>query len=142
MVSLKGEKAYLDANTVIYSVEGYENYSNLKDGLLQPLEKGEFVAVTSAITLVETIVGPRKAGDLATEADFRDFLTPSENFVIEPVTAAVLESVIDLRVRFGLKMPDAIHLATGMISGCTVFVSNDLEWSKVGVTVVKPKDLG
>lgn len=142
MVSLRGEHAYLDANTIIYAIEGYAKYANLRTGLLAPLDNGEFMAVTSQITLVETVVGPRKAGDTATETDYRDFLTPSTNLRVEPVTMRVLEKVIELRTQFGLKIPDAIHLATGLLAGCTVFVTRDASWAKTGVTAVDPVDVG
>lgn len=141
MVSLKGERAYLDANTVIYAVEGYALYTNLAAGLLIPLDKGELTAVTSQITLVETVVGPRKIGDTATETDYRDFLTPSDHLSIEPVSIAVLEKVIELRAQYSLKIPDAVHLATGLLAGCTVFVTRDASWKRTGVTVVEPQDV-
>ena len=141
MVSLKGRKVYLDANTIIYAVE-LPQFSNLKTGLLIPLDAQEFTAVTSEITLAETVIGPRKAGNMATEQLFRKFLTPSSNFLLEPITLAVLEKVIDLRAQYSLKIPDAIHLATGILAGCDLFVTGDHVWSKAGVTVVDPADVG
>jgi predicted nucleic acid-binding protein len=141
MVSLSGHRVYLDANTVIYAVEGNAPYANLQAGLLIPLDKGLFTAVTSEITLVETVVGPRKAGDINTEAKYRVFLTPSANLAIEPITMAVLEKVIDLRTKYGLKIPDAIHLATGILAGCDLFVTGDQAWNRAGVTVVDPADV-
>jgi predicted nucleic acid-binding protein len=141
VVKLKGQHAYLDANTVIYAIEGYTKYTNLRAGLLAPLDNGEFTAVTSLITLVETVVGARKVGDAATETDYRDFLTPSANFSIEPVSLPVLEKVIELRAQYGLKIPDAIHLATGLLAVCTVFVTRDASWARTGVSVVEPQDI-
>jgi len=141
MVNLAGEHAYLDANTIIYAIEGYAKYTNLRAGLLLPLDGGAFTAVTSEITLVETIVGPRKTGDALTESDYRAFLTPSASMHIEPITLPVLEKVIELRAQYGLKIPDAIHLATGILVGCTVFVTRDASWAKTGVTVVEPQDV-
>jgi hypothetical protein len=43
MVSLKGRKVYLDSSAVIYAMEGLSTYSNLKVGLLIPLDNLEFV---------------------------------------------------------------------------------------------------
>jgi hypothetical protein len=83
MVSLKGHKVYLDASTVIYAVELH--FANLKAGLLKPLDDQELVAVTSEITLAETIIGPRKAGNTANEKLFRTFLTPSQHFILQPI---------------------------------------------------------
>jgi hypothetical protein len=37
MVSLKGRRVYLDANTIIYAVE-LPHFANLKTGLLKPLD--------------------------------------------------------------------------------------------------------
>jgi predicted nucleic acid-binding protein len=141
MVSLSGHRVYLDANTIIYALEGFAQYSNLQTGLLDPLDAGAFVAVTSEITLLETVVGPRKAGKAKEEAELQAFLTSTTNLVIEPVATAVLEKAIDLRVRFGLKSPDAIHLATGILASCDLFVTRDAAWSRVGVNIVDPADI-
>jgi predicted nucleic acid-binding protein len=141
MVSLNGHRAYLDANTIIYALEGFAQYTNLKTGLLDPLDAGAFIAVTSEITLVETVIGPRKAGRANDEAVFRTFLTPSASLLLEPVSMAILEKVIDLRAQFGFKIPDTIHLATGILAGCTVFVTRDASWGKTGVPVVEPQDV-
>ena len=139
---MHGHRAYLDANTIIYALEGLAHYTNLKAGLLDPLDAGAFIAITSEITLVETIVGPRKAGKAADGAEVRNFLMPSASMVILPVTLTVLEKVIDIRAQHGLKIPDAIDLATGILAGCTVFVTRDASWAKTGVTVVGPQDIG
>jgi hypothetical protein len=45
MVSLYGHRVYLDANTVIYAVEGLPHFANLQTGLMVPLDAGAFVAV-------------------------------------------------------------------------------------------------
>lgn len=142
VVSLKGKRVYLDTNTIIYALEGIPEFANLKAGLLDPLDKGELIVVTSELTLVETIVGPRKSGSKSDEAIFRAFLTPSANVVLEPISMQVLEKVIDLRAQFGFKVPDAIHLATGMLAGCDAFITNDSHWSKAGVTVIDPSTVG
>lgn len=141
MVNLVGHRVYLDANTIIYALEGFAQYANLQAGLLDPLDAGAFVAVTSEITLLETVVGPRKAGKAKEEAELRAFLTSTTNLVIEPVTTAVLERAVDLRVQFGLKSPDAIHLATGLLAGCDLFVTRDAPWLRTGVNVVDPADI-
>ncbi len=139
MVSLKGHKVYLDASTVIYALEGLPQYANLKDGLLIPLDKLEFTAVTSGITLMEALVYPRRHGDRVGERNFRRFLTASSHKIIEPVSELILEKATDLRAQIpSLKTPDAIHIATGILAGCDLFVTGDQAWSKAGVKVVDP----
>ena len=142
MVSLKGHKVYLDANTLIYALEGLVQYSNLQSGLLGALDAFEFRIVTSQLTLMETTVYPKRRGDTAGEQKFRLFLTPSSHVSVMPITEAVLEKAIELRaIHQALKTPDAIHLATGILAGCDIFLTADLAWSKVGVTVVDPGDV-
>jgi len=142
MVSLKGHRVYLDASTVIYALEGLSQYGNLKTGLLIPLDKLEFVSVTSRLTLLEALVFPLRNGDQIGEQNFRAFLTSSSHKIIEPVSDAVLEKATSLRAQYlGLKTPDAIHLATGILAGCDLFVTGDQSWSKTGVTVVDPADI-
>jgi predicted nucleic acid-binding protein len=75
------------------------------------------------------------------EADYRAFLTRSPNLTLQPITAVVLEKVIELRAQFGFKTPDAIHLATGLLAGCDLFVTGDQAWSWAGITVVDPADV-
>jgi predicted nucleic acid-binding protein len=142
MVSLKGFKVYLDANTLIYALEGLPDFGNLQSGLLTPLEAKEFSVVTSQLTLLETIVFPKRHGDLVGEQKFRTFLTNSANVTVVPISETVIEYAADLRAKFpSLKTPDAIHLATGMLAGCALFVTADQGWSKTGVTVVDPSDI-
>ena len=109
--------------------------------MLQPLDSGAFTAVTSEITLVETSVGPRKRGDSKAEQELR-FV--SDSFCKVDAGAGhpiVLERVIDLRSQFALKILDAIHLATGILSGCDLFVTADQPWNRAGVAVVDPADI-
>lgn len=139
MVSLRGSKVYLDASVVIYTVEGLAGFPNLKAGLIDLLDASEVEIVTSQLTLLETIVFPRRNGDAAAEQKFRAFLTPSSKVNVLPISQAVLEKATDLRAQFpALKTPDAIHLATGLTAGCHLFVTGDQAWSKIGVNVVDP----
>jgi predicted nucleic acid-binding protein len=142
MVSLKGHKVYLDANTLIYALEGLVQYSNLQSGLLGALDAFEFRVVTSQLTLMETTVYPKRRGDITGEEKFRLFLTPSSHVSVMPITEEVLEKAIELRaIHQSLKTPDAIHLATGILAGCDIFLTANLAWGKVGVTVVDPSDV-
>lgn len=140
MVSLRGLNVYLDASTIIYAHEGTE--PNIQSGLLWLLDAGQLKAMTSEISLVETIVRPRKMGDFGLENSFRSFLGTSKSLVVQPITRPILEKVIDLRVEFGMKIPDAIHLASGILANCDLFVTGDLAWQKVGVRVVGPSEIG
>ena len=142
MVSLRGLRAYLDPSTVIYAFDGATEFANLQAGLLDLLDDEGMTAVTSELTLLEVLTGPRKAGNLFLEATYCVFLTPSPVVQLEPISWAVLEKAIGLRALHGLKTPDSIHIATGLLAGCSHFVTRDQAWSKAGITVVQPQELG
>ncbi len=51
-----GQRVYLDSNIVIYTVEGFADYADQIHALLEAMDTGEVVAVTSELTLAETLV--------------------------------------------------------------------------------------
>ena len=53
------------------------------------------------------------------------------NAVIYRVTRTILESAAQLRAGRQLKTPDAIHAATALAHGSSLFVSNDVAFRRV-----------
>ena len=80
--------------------------------------------VTSRLTRLECRSKPMRAGDLATLAQFDVFFAGVELLVIE-VGPAVIERATDLRARYNLKTPDAIHYASAVEVGAIVFLTGD-----------------
>lgn len=69
--------------------------------------------VTSRLSRLECRSKPLKAGELATLAQFDVFFSGVE-VVMPDVSAAVIERATELRARYNLKTPDALHYATAM----------------------------
>jgi predicted nucleic acid-binding protein len=65
-----------------------------------------------------------RTGDLNTLAQFDVFFAGVELFLVE-VGSAVIERATDLRARYNLKTPDALHYATAVEVGATVFLTGD-----------------
>jgi predicted nucleic acid-binding protein len=80
--------------------------------------------VTSRLTLLECRSKPLRAGDSATLAQYDVFFAGLE-LVLAEVSAAVVERATDLRARHNLKTPDALHYATAVEVGATVFLTGD-----------------
>ena len=139
-LSLAGKRVYADACTLIHAVEDYAVFPGLRSGLLDLIDAERLVVVTSELTLLETLVGPRKSGNVVLERQFRKLLSLSESMILRPIDAAVLERAIDLRL-LGLKTPDAIHVATGMLEGCDLFLTRDRGWERADVATADPKDV-
>jgi predicted nucleic acid-binding protein len=120
---------YVDANTVIYAVEKIEPYKSFLDPLWSAAQAGQISIVTSELTWLETLTKPLREGNAILESLFRAFLTAKEVRLV-PATLAIWEEAAKLRA-LGLKTPDALHAATGLAVGCTLFLSNDPVFTRV-----------
>jgi predicted nucleic acid-binding protein len=69
-------------------------------------------------------VVPLRANNAALLALYDSFFTSLEVEVVE-LTAAVIEKATDLRATLNVKTPDALHLASAIISGATAFLTGD-----------------
>lgn len=115
---------YLDANSVIYSVEKHPVYWSL----LQPIwlaAKGKTIEIVSSdLTLMETLVGPLRSGDTALANTYEQLFQQAQTRLL-PITQHILREAAHLRATTKLKTPDALHLATAQQTGCALFVTND-----------------
>lgn len=85
-----GGLAYLDANSVIYSVEGVEPYRTLLDPLWLSSGSTTFWLVSSELTLLEVLVSPLKTGNAQLEMNFRAILQKSSDVRLLPITPSDL----------------------------------------------------
>lgn len=134
---LLGKRIYLDANSLIYALESPAAYPGLVN-LFSWLETGEASFTTSTIVFTEILVPPLRLRNRILEERYRKLLTPSDTLSIVPVETPLATRAAQLRADFGFHTPDAIHIATGLIAGCDLFLTNDLAWAKAGIPVVTP----
>ena len=132
---------YLDANGFIYSVERIEPYRTLLEPMWRQARAGEFDVVSSDITVLETLVKPLREGDEVVEMLLRSMFDAHEVSLI-PATRELWEDAARIRADTGLKTPDALHAATTLSTGCTLFITNDTDFRRVeGLPIVVLDDL-
>ena len=132
----------MDANSIIYSVEGVEPYRTLLEPMWHMSGSATFWLASSELVLLEVLVGPLKTGDIRLETNFRSILQHSSDVQLLPITQQILERAAQLRAAHSLKTPDAIHAATALEHGCTLFVTNDTAFRRVpGLTITVLADL-
>ena len=128
---------YVDANTVIYSVEKIEPYCAILQPLWSAAQQGQFLVISSELVLLETLVKPLKESDTILATCFREFLSASKEVQLISITLAILEKAAFLRATTSLKPPDAIHAATALTKGKIAFITNDPSFKRVpGLSVV------
>jgi predicted nucleic acid-binding protein len=125
--SLKRTRIYLDANVFITAYESRGTRSDSAWEILNAVERDEFFAVTSELTLAEALVGPIQKGDDELAGYYHEILSSASEFEVAAVERRVLIEAATLRaVTRSLRMPDAIHVATARLHDCQFLVSDDL----------------
>lgn len=134
----RGAIVGIDTAPVIYLVEAHPRYGPVVLPLFaERLEPGVNLGVTSVVTLAEVLVKPLLAARRDLVLRYRDFLSRAPHFTIADITAAAAERAADLRARHGIRLPDALQVATAMEHGASHFVTNDARLRVVAdVTVV------
>jgi predicted nucleic acid-binding protein len=122
---------YVDANSVIYRVESLEPYSSASSPLWEALQAGSCQVVSSELTLLEVLVKPLRDGNLALAAVYRRILLATNGLVCLAIDQEILELAGRIRADHRLKTPDAIHAATAIRSGATLFLTNDADFRGV-----------
>ncbi|MCY7321210.1 MAG: PIN domain-containing protein [Phormidesmis sp. CAN_BIN36] len=121
---------YVDTSVVIYSVEKVPDYDLLLETLWQKLQADEVRVFSSELTLLETLVLPLRNANMNLVNDYEQLLL-SSNMQLIPIDLAVLREAARLRATTNLKTPDAIHAATALSGGCTIFLTNDGQFRTV-----------
>ena len=132
---------YLDASAIIYSVERIDPYFTILAPAWRQAEAGQFLVVCSELVIAETLVRPMREGNADLEGAFRSvFAAPEVQLVA--TTRQIWEDTARLRAETGLKTPDALHAATAMREGCSLFITNDTDFRRVeGLPTVVLDDL-
>ena len=125
VAALKGALVGLDTAPLIYYIETHPTYLPMVDPFFDALGRGEFVAVTSVVTLLEVLVHPIRASDSALADEYRDLLFNSATVSTLDVTPPIAEEAARLRAVYNLRTPDAIQLATAITASATHFLTND-----------------
>jgi predicted nucleic acid-binding protein len=125
-----GAVAYVDANALIYAVERLDPYATLLQPLWNAAKLGNARLISSQLLIVEALTGPLKAGNLPL-ADAYEQIFRSNDPHLLAVTPTVLRRAAHIRATHGLKTPDAIHAATALDAGCSMFVTNDAGFRRV-----------
>lgn len=125
VINLTGATVYLDTNVFVYAVEGFPEYQEFLKELFDRIERSEITAVTSELTLAEVLVKPLELGRHDIVAFYDEMLQTSDRLVVAPIEREILVNAAEYRATLNISLPDAIHVATAVNSGCSILLSND-----------------
>ncbi len=121
---------YVDTQILIYSVEKHPAYWSLLRPMWLKSATGDIQIISSELALLETLVAPLRDADSVLVTAYETLLLSTE-MQLMPMTRAILREAAQLRAQTNLKTPDAIHAATAIAHGCSIFLTNDNGFRRV-----------
>ena len=131
----------LDTSIWIYHLQAHPVYRRLATEVLEDIQAARCRAVLSELTLLELLVHPLRL-DLQDVADeYEALLTHFPNTRLLPITRPVILTAASIRARHGIRTPDSLIVATGILGGATLLVTIDERLKRVsGVAVAYLSD--
>jgi predicted nucleic acid-binding protein len=114
----------LDTAAFIYLIEAHPLYLPTLLPVFAAADEERLTIVTSAVTLLEVLVVPYRAGNLPLANRYEALLNRSRGVRLREIDRALLRAAAQLRATTGVRTPDALQLAAALAEGCTTFVTN------------------
>lgn len=132
-------KVFLDASALIYLIEGDEPFASQVRNSLADISRTNphCESAVSRLTWLECRVGPLKTNDSRVLTAFDNFFARPDLVWIE-LTREVVELATAIRVRHGLRTPDALQAASCLQLGSDhLLLTGDAAFNRVaGLNVV------
>lgn len=130
-LNLKGKIIGLDTMVFIYHFEENKIYSPLTFSIFESLEKGNFNAITSILTLLEILVKPKRESNLILTERYKILLETFPNLQVKALDENIADVASSLRANYNINTPDAIQVATSLEAQADVFITNDSSLKKI-----------
>jgi predicted nucleic acid-binding protein len=121
----------LDAAPIIYYIEGHPDFGPKIRPILDAVIQGEIIASISSLMHTELLTFPLKTQNAALVNAYEQLLFATEHLITQPVTTEIARTAALLRAAYGLRTPDAIHIASAIGVGADCFITNDLTLRRV-----------
>lgn len=130
--------AAVDTAIFIYFIEEEPRFLPHILPLFEEADEGKRELVTSALTLLEVLVAPYRAGNTQLAERYELLLTRSRGIRMTELSRDQLRAAAQLRAATGVKTPDALHLVSALTAGCKTFLTSDRRLPRVpGLRVIQ-----
>lgn len=112
--------------------------------LFAAIDERRFSALTSELTLAEVLPKPLARNELGLAEKYRTLMTTQGPLVSVPIDREVLLRAAQRQASMGLKLADAIHVATAEVTACDYFLTFDARLGRAlsrKPTWLRPPDL-
>jgi predicted nucleic acid-binding protein len=131
----------LDTAVFIYFIEEHPRFLPIVAPVFSAVASNRLPAITSGITLLETLVIPYRSGNTTLAARYETLLTKSRGIRFRDLDRPLLRSAAQLRAVFSIRTPDALQLAAALSGGCNVYLTNDRSLPRIpGLAILHVSD--
>ena len=123
----------LDTNILLNAKNADEPYSVHSLQVLDAIEDGSIHAVISVISIAELCTGYYSQGDKRGKDELLAHLISAKGFVIAGLDVETADAAARIRADTGLRLPDAIIIATVLAKGAQYLVTHDKELRKASL---------
>lgn len=125
-------RIYLDTCCIIYLIEAASPFHGVVVArVLRERSAPAARLLTSRLSRLECRTKPLQGGDRALLGRYDEFFAQAGLDVIG-VSDEIVERATELRAKYGLKTPDALHLATALEQASDVFLTGDAALARCG----------
>jgi predicted nucleic acid-binding protein len=115
----------VDTAIFIYFIEENPRFLSEIVPLFKEADQGKRELITSALTLLEVLVVPYRAGNRRLAERYEALLTRSRGIRLVELSHDQSRAAAQLRAAISVKTPDALQLVAAISGGCRTFLTND-----------------
>jgi len=125
---------YADSCIFIYLIEGnFSQKRKVKKRLALSDSKPNVIGF-SDLSRMECLIHPVRTGNILLQNAY-ERLFNGQYLRYIPISSEIFERATELRASFGVKTPDALHIAAAEIGRCDIFLTNDYRLEKVNTKI-------
>jgi predicted nucleic acid-binding protein len=124
-------RIFWDTNLFIYLFEKNIQFYSRTAALRKRMIERKDELMTSAMTLGEIQVGPRRTKDVSRAEKYRDAIRQTSAVI--PFDDRAADIYAQLRENVAIRPPDAIQLSCAAAAGVELFITNDVNLQKLTV---------
>ncbi len=123
----------VDSAPIIYVLEQHHKLAPRFRPLFERQAAGEIQFAVTTITIAEVLTGPLKSGEEALAKRYRAVM---DSWQVVNLTSDIAESAARFRASLGLRMADAVQVASAMAINADALVTHDRDFSRVKALTV------
>jgi predicted nucleic acid-binding protein len=118
----------VDSAPIIYFLEGHPKFAQRFRSLFEAHAQGRLRFAVTTVTVAEVLTGPLRVADEALARRYRAIL---ESWQLVELDIDIAESAARLRASLGLKLADAVQLASALAVNAAALVTHDRDFSRL-----------